>query len=478
VFVGICGLALAVTGLRTAGTDWTLVLVAAGLAVTLVVVGLASPWRRLDYVIALSLPFAIDAVIGLLRQAQGGTSSGYAPLAVLPVVWVGLARGRKAVAAISLSTALLFAVPLVIVGAPHYPENGWRSVVLWAIVAVVIGFGAHRVVEVQRRTATVADARAADLDRLIQIQAAISTAHPDAPDLMRMVSEAALALAESDGACIALPEGDELVCSGAAGVAVPYLGRRLPAADSIVGECLRSRQLLVCGDSEHDPRVRRETCRRVGARSLIVVPLVHGDDVKGVLLVWSANPHDFRGFELQLLSLLANTGGAELVRAELIARLTTQAVTDELTGLANRRAWHDHLDEAVARSRRTGQRLSVLILDLDSFKQVNDEHGHAAGDRLLKTVAGRWLSALRDTDLLGRIGGDEFAVVLEDADEAAARDVADRLDRVLAGSAAASTGLAVWDGHEETVALLARADADMYECKTLRAATQDPARTP
>ncbi len=114
--------------------------------------------------------------------------------------------------------------------------------------------------------------------------------------------------------------------------------------------------------------------------------------------------------------------GAALARAELMEKLSDQAVTDELTGLPNRRAWYEHLEQALARAGRTSQPLSIVMLDLDGFKRVNDEDGHVAGDRLLKSVTSAWTGELRATDVLGRIGGDEFAVILELTDAEAARD--------------------------------------------------------
>jgi diguanylate cyclase (GGDEF)-like protein len=153
------------------------------------------------------------------------------------------------------------------------------------------------------------------------------------------------------------------------------------------------------------------------------------------------------------------------VRAELIAQLTEHAVTDELTGLPNRRAWYAHLEQALARSRRRNEPLSLVLLDLDGFKEVNDQQGHAAGDRLLVEVTAAWRHAVRPTDVLGRLGGDEFAAVLECADQAVADTIVERLREVMPSPHRASAGVAVWDGQESAAELLARADGHMYERK-------------
>jgi diguanylate cyclase (GGDEF)-like protein len=311
----------------------------------------------------------------------------------------------------------------------------------------------------------VADDRASGLDRLVTAQTAVSTADHDADAVMSTVAREAMALVGSDAACVELLDGEEVVCTAGVGTAIEWVGLRLPAADSITGECFRSGRVLTCTDSEADSRVAREACRAVGARSLIVVPLTHADEVKGVLIAWSATADSFTDYQVQLLSLLASTSGAALDRAGLIAMLTEHAVTDELTGLPNRRAWNEHLVQALARSRRSREPTSVLLLDLNGFKEVNDRKGHAAGDQLLIAVSSSWRGAVRDTDVLGRLGGDEFGVVLERADQTAAAEVAARLRKVTPAPHTAAAGLAVWDGDESAADLLARADAEMYQHK-------------
>jgi diguanylate cyclase (GGDEF)-like protein len=168
------------------------------------------------------------------------------------------------------------------------------------------------------------------------------------------------------------------------------------------------------------------------------------------------------------LTSLASLIGSALARAELVGRLREQAATDELTGLPNRRAWYEHLDLAFARARRTKQALSVIGLDVDGLKEVNDQEGHAAGDRLLIEVASRWSSVLRETDLVARVGGDEFAVLLEDAGESEAADVLERLRGAIDERHSASGGAATWNGVEQADDLMRRADERMYAQKLSR----------
>src|SRR5581483_10274744 len=206
-------------------------------------------------------------------------------------------------------------------------------------------------------------------------------------------------------------------------------------------------------DTETEARVDRAISRSTGARSLAAVPLLHDGRAMGVLAI----SHHTRGAlserDVQALSLLGSLIGTALVRAELISKLAEQAVTDDLTGLPNRRAFHEHLTLAFKRASRAGEPLSVVLLDLDGFKQINDRLGHVEGDRLLANVAARLRGSLREMDILGRLGGDEFGVILEGADAMAAADVVARLPET-----GASAGVATWDGDEDAASLLARAD--------------------
>jgi diguanylate cyclase (GGDEF)-like protein len=150
----------------------------------------------------------------------------------------------------------------------------------------------------------------------------------------------------------------------------------------------------------------------------------------------------------------------------LNGQLRTQASTDPLTGVANRRAWEAEAARGLARAARTGEPLTVAILDLDGFKEVNDRDGHVAGDRLLREVAGMWQSRLRASDLLGRHGGDEFVLCLPGTDAPGAVEVLARLDGDL--PIGWSVGTATARDGDSLGALLQRADAQLYEGKRLR----------
>jgi diguanylate cyclase (GGDEF)-like protein len=160
-------------------------------------------------------------------------------------------------------------------------------------------------------------------------------------------------------------------------------------------------------------------------------------------------------------------------------RIRDMAITDELTGLRNRRHIMQRLAEESSRSRRTGRPLSILIFDVDHFKRVNDEHGHDAGDAVLRSVSAMAVRALRTTDLVARYGGEEFLVLLPETDSAGAALIAERIRswietmRVelegLEIAVTASFGAATFDpavaGDGESEALVKRADAALYRAK-------------
>ncbi len=146
------------------------------------------------------------------------------------------------------------------------------------------------------------------------------------------------------------------------------------------------------------------------------------------------------------------------------------AHTDPLTGVANRLAFEERLTDEWQRMRRYGRRFSVLMIDLDEFKQINDLRGHGTGDRVLKVVAGQLEERVRETDFVARIGGDEFAVICPETSAPGAQVLSDALRMQVTGPddapVGASVGVASGDASDaEPGAVLDRADAAMYELK-------------
>jgi diguanylate cyclase (GGDEF)-like protein len=155
----------------------------------------------------------------------------------------------------------------------------------------------------------------------------------------------------------------------------------------------------------------------------------------------------------------------------LVAELRLAAATDPLTGLLNRRAFEQRCGQELARARRTGEAFAALLIDVDHFKNINDRHGHAAGDEALVELARALTRELREVDSVARIGGDEFAVLLPGTGAAEVRATAERL--IARADVTISVGAAVYgvDGH--TIDELARAaDAALYEAKGRRVEPQ------
>jgi diguanylate cyclase (GGDEF)-like protein len=169
----------------------------------------------------------------------------------------------------------------------------------------------------------------------------------------------------------------------------------------------------------------------IGSSNVIAVPLLAGNSFLGVAAAgWTggAGPQQLQGEVLSRLRGVGDQAATALQKARLLETVRRQATHDALTGLPNRTLFLDRLEEALA-AHRADDHLAVLFCDLDRFKAVNDTHGHAAGDELLRQIAARLRAAVRPGDSVGRLSGDEFAILLPGLES---DDDADRLaERVL-----------------------------------------------
>jgi diguanylate cyclase (GGDEF)-like protein/PAS domain S-box-containing protein len=156
---------------------------------------------------------------------------------------------------------------------------------------------------------------------------------------------------------------------------------------------------------------------------------------------------------------------AEGVREARLRQAQEQARTDDLTGLSNRRVWDAELPREIARSRRNGSALAVAMIDLDGLKAINDTKGHQAGSNVIKAASSAWAAVLRESDLLVRFGGDEFAVIMPDCSLEDGRRTAERLRTAIGPVPTASIGVAEWDHVEDGDTLVERADEALYEAK-------------
>lgn len=185
-----------------------------------------------------------------------------------------------------------------------------------------------------------------------------------------------------------------------------------------------------------------------------VVPMMSRDRRLGSLVL--ELPLTLRGQHsqrvLQQVERAAHNASFALSRVQRLGQLTRLASTDDLTMIANRRSFTAALEREIARSMRSGQPLSLVLLDIDHFKQINDVHGHPAGDEALRNVAAALSIACRDLDTPARYGGEEFAVILPDCGVGRSVDIANRLRAAVAAAPAsipltASAGVATFPAH-------------------------------
>ncbi len=219
-----------------------------------------------------------------------------------------------------------------------------------------------------------------------------------------------------------------------------------------------------------------QTLRSAGVRTAIGSPIRDRGRITGALLGGSRTATCVSRQEVEAFELLAIQAGRALENATLTAELRHRAFHDDLTGLPNRPAFQEALGHAISRAASGNQAVAVLLFDLDRFKTVNDTLGHGAGDALLQAVAARLSTHLRRGDLLARIGGDEFTVLLPpgathaDAESAAQRVLGALLEPFLLGgqllSVTTSVGIALSGEVTATPEeLLRRADLAMYQAK-------------
>ena len=201
-----------------------------------------------------------------------------------------------------------------------------------------------------------------------------------------------------------------------------------------------------------------------------------GDDTAAMTLVLNPPADGFSDETMKLAEWLSSQAAIALENARLHDVVQWQAITDELTGLVNRRRFLDALHSEIARGKRLGGPLSVVLADLDGFKEVNDRFGHHAGDEVLVAFADLLRAHGRDMDVAARLGGEEFAVLLPETGLDGARAVADRLCSSLAGlriplgvgekvAVTASFGVAELGDSQSVDGLLRAADSALYRAK-------------
>jgi diguanylate cyclase (GGDEF)-like protein len=294
-------------------------------------------------------------------------------------------------------------------------------------------------------------------------------------DALRAVTDATLAILPGDHASIRLLDASRthLLASARSGIGHDSPSVQLRAGVGISGWVLQHGEPARVVDARKDPRFVPLPAQGFTIASMVVEPLVSEGAPIGVLAVSSPEVNAFSPTDELLARLLANCSVGPIQRA----RLERLAVTDDLTLAFNGRYLSTRILEEMERTRRTRRPLSVMLLDLDHFKLVNDTHGHAVGDQVLRAFVDRVRAATRRVDVLVRRGGEEFVLLMPSTTAAQAKAIADRVrghvscDPIVVGEArvaqTVSIGVATWDGRESADALQRRADDAMYDAKQL-----------
>jgi diguanylate cyclase (GGDEF)-like protein len=288
------------------------------------------------------------------------------------------------------------------------------------------------------------------------------------------ISELLCGVLGADACSVMLLDGDRrrLLAKAAYGVRVERMHQlSFAVGEGVAGWVVDRGEPALIDDVSRDARFVTLDDARTPIIAMACVPIEARGERIGVLTATAGRVAAFGEHHLELLRFIARTIALDVQNI----RLHRMAVTDVLTGAFNREFLAQRLPVEIERAVGGGHALSVAMLDVDHFKQVNDRHGHDAGDEVLAEVVGRLRAAIRGDDLLVRYGGEEFLVVLPRADAERAWEVADRMRARLAAepfevggglTIAASVGIAqLRDGGEPAAELIRRADAALYSAK-------------
>jgi diguanylate cyclase (GGDEF)-like protein len=481
-FLGAMWLAIMIYPLPPHGGDSRALLPAAVLNALIVIAAIAVPWKRLPSFAQVVPAFGYFVVIALLREADGGGMSSYAALSMLPVFWLALYGTRDQLAISIAGVAAVFVAPLVLVGAPDYPSSEWTRALLWICVAPIIGFTVQSLVGQLRRSAGENARRAEELQvsqeetrKLVVSMAAVTEATrelartTDSKVAREVICSAACTITGARFAKLMerSPDGDLVMSANYGLQGAPTLRVSLAEEASGAGSAFLTKKPIFISDVRGDEQISQRVVQATGAVSMHFEPVLRNEESVAVLVVGWNREVDGTGRISASMRMLAAETAMALERSDLLARLEEVARTDDLTGLLNRRAWEEQLPREMARARRNNEPLCVAMLDLDFFKNYNDERGHQAGDRLLKQSAAAWVSELRASDTLARYGGEEFTVALPGCTLPNAKDIVERLRASMPGDQTVSAGVACWNGRESAEELVGRADAALYEAKRM-----------
>lgn len=315
---------------------------------------------------------------------------------------------------------------------------------------------------------------------LNEITSTAVRAHSPADFFFQSLTDRLAALIESDAAYLTL--WDDLRGVPLAAAAFGEMRETFPRVVFPEGEVtatetvLRTGRALVISDYPSSPFVSPRVRSMFSIKTALVLPLISNQQKLGALLFTYSRPHVFSGEEIALAEQAAAQVALVLTKLLLIQRIEQMAITDELTGLYNRHGLADLGRREFERALRYNRPLSVLMFDIDHFKQINDTCGHAGGDEVLRRLAGLCREILRETDLVVRYGGEEILVLMPENQLQSALDTAERLRAAIADmqvdvcgqlvNITVSIGAAeLREKHANLTELIACADRALYAAK-------------
>jgi diguanylate cyclase (GGDEF)-like protein len=457
-FVAVALVAVLLELATVTSTASRLVLVATAVSMCVVPVAAVSvPWARLPAWCEAALPLGFFVVVALMRQARGGAASGYPPLVMLPVIWMAMYGSRRQLRLAVLGMAVTFMGPMILIGPPLYPASAWTM----TAVSVTIGLFAGPSIQMLVEQARLRTADVAALGAITRSLTAGSDPRSELCAAARLVTGARFAVIFERGA-----DGDLVATAGTPGLDLEQMRIDSRTETSATAEAWHSGNRIYLADAAHDPRASARLAELTGAVAVLFEPVTRDRCRTAVLVVgFSQSRARVPEHALYMVELVAAEIAAALDRTDLVALLAAQARTDALTGAANRRSWDEELDRELARARRTGEPLTVALIDMDRFKAYNDTYGHTVGDELLRDLVTALRGELRTGDIVARWGGEEFALALPACDLDHAAVIASRLLRVVPGAQTISIGLTQAGLEDTPRTLIGRADRALYAAK-------------
>jgi two-component system, cell cycle response regulator len=313
------------------------------------------------------------------------------------------------------------------------------------------------------------------LEILLHLTAQLTDDRP-LEEFLQAVTDASLEMVGADHASVRLLDSSRsmLLCGARSGSGNQDRPMEFRRGDGILGWVVENGQPVRLADVTTDGRWIASTTQGFSIHSIMAEPLWSSGEVIGVLAVTSPRTGAFAEGDQLRLRLLANCSAPPIDRA----RLRRLAMFDDTTMAFNHRYLVPRVVEEMERASRSGGDLSILYMDLDHFKAVNDKFGHAVGDAVLRMFADRVRKAVRRVDVLVRRGGEEFVLLMPATGATQAHATGNRIQQTVAGDdlelegglrirQTVSVGIATWDQRETPEQLERRADGAMYEAKRL-----------